>query len=60
MIVAMLVPFGWRSIESTASCLEEDGTDAFADVTLVAPAVCLGFDLVWEVPFAARGDLRTA
>jgi len=39
--------------------LEEDGTDAFADVALVAPAFCFGLDLVWEVPFAARGDLRT-
>jgi len=59
MIVAIVVPFGWRSIASTASCLEEDGTDAFADVALVAPAFCFGLDLVWEVPFAARGDLRT-
>jgi hypothetical protein len=38
--------------------LEEDGTDVFADVALAAPAFCFGFDLVWEAPFAARGDLR--
>src|ERR1700682_5012548 len=66
MIAAIVVPFGCRSIESTASCLEDEGRGAFADPSFVAaaPDAALDFDrlgpLALEVPFAARDDLRTA
>src|SRR5713226_8059831 len=57
MIVAMVVPFGWRSIASTSPCFEEDGAAA-----LTAPIFGFGFGCVWPlalaVPFAPLGDLR--
>ena len=58
----MVVPFGWRSIATTASCLDEDWRGNFAEVGLAAaPAPGpLGFD--WALPLVLatplRGDLR--
>src|ERR1700730_12827420 len=64
MIAAMVVPFGRRSIASTASCLEDEGAGAFADATFVAAAPGSALDFDWAGPlalaalFVARGDLR--
>jgi hypothetical protein len=65
MIAAMVVPFGWRSIASTASCLEAEGAGAFVDTGFVAavPGSGVGFDwaepLALTAPFVGQGDLRT-
>src|ERR1700722_3437429 len=64
IIAAIVVPFGCRSIASTASCL--DGPDALAEAGLptVTHGTAFGFDeagpFAETVPFAARGDLRAA
>jgi hypothetical protein len=61
MIAAMVVPFGWRSNASTASCFEEAA--ASADAGFVATALNLGFIFdckrspTLAAPFAARRDL---
>src|ERR1700722_1465143 len=63
MIAAMVVPFGCRSIASTASCLDEGRASAFADPGFAATALEFAFavDLPDPValtePFAERGDL---
>src|ERR1700733_9408575 len=64
MIAAMVVPLGWRSIPSTASCLEDGGAGSFGEAGLVVAALEFAFalDLTDPValtgPFAERGDLR--
>jgi len=64
MIAAMVVPFGCRSIASTASCLEEDRAGAFVGAGFVAAAFCFDFGFDWPTwlaltePFAPRADLR--
>jgi hypothetical protein len=62
MIAVMEVPFGSRSIPSTASCLEDERAGTFADTVLVtATSDVLGFNwvkpLVVTAPFALRDDL---
>jgi hypothetical protein len=61
----MVVPLVWRSIESTASCLEGEGADAFEDAALVAVVEeAAGFDrvelLLFLKRFAVRADLGAA
>src|SRR5580658_2457453 len=65
MIVAMVVPFGCRSIASTVSCLEEDREGVFADAGFVTAAFrfAFGFDLAGPPAlteaFTPRDDLRS-
>jgi hypothetical protein len=64
MIAAIVLPFGSRSIASTASCLEEDGAAAFADAGFEVTALDEAVDLdraatvLLVGPFAVREDLR--
>src|ERR1700737_4747842 len=64
MMAATVVPLGWRSIASTASCLEGEGADAFdgAALAMVAEEVA-GFDraepLIFSGRLAMRADLRS-
>src|ERR1700733_6892338 len=65
MIAAIVLPFGSRSIASTASCLEEDGAAAFGDagfdVTALDEAVDLDRVALFLVGrFFARAGLRAA
>src|SRR3984957_14377391 len=62
MIAAMVVPFGFRSIVSTASCLDEGRASGFADAGFAATALEFAFavDLTDPVAlterFAERSD----
>jgi hypothetical protein len=62
----MVVPFGWRSIANTASCLEGEDADAFDDAVFEATAIeeAVSLDraetLLLARRFAVLDDLRTA
>src|SRR6202171_4207511 len=66
MMAPMVVPLGWRSIASTASCLEGEGADGFDDAAFDVAAVeeAAGFDrtesLLLAERLAVRDDLRSA
>src|ERR1700716_4028651 len=66
IMAAIVVPFGWRSIASTASCLEGEGADAFDDAVFEAAAIEEAASLdraetfLLARRFALLDDLRTA
>jgi hypothetical protein len=64
MIVAMVVPFGLRSIASTADCLDDEDAGDFDEAVFEAAALvaAAGFDragaLLLTGRFVVRDDLR--
>src|SRR6266404_9486806 len=65
IMAAMVVPFGWRSIASTASCLEGESADAFDDAVFEADEIeeAVSLDRAETLltrRFAVLDDLRTA
>jgi hypothetical protein len=60
MIAAIVVPFGWYNIFSTADCLDEEDAGDFDDVALEAAALvaAVGFDRTGMLLLAERIVVR--
>src|SRR5882757_3366781 len=60
IMAATVVPFGWRSIARTASCLEGEGADAFDDAVFEAAAIeeAAGFVRAKKLALAGRFAVR--